>query len=163
MGKKDAYLAVYKGKTSTAYVASSRFEKNRDIQEKIKWFQNKTETSSTLTRIEKREFLAKVVRAKASDLTDDSPLVESVTCYYDQMGNLTRKVYSMPSKAACIQIDNKMAGHNEPERVEVNVSGGVMLVPASPCASSLDAWEKLAAEQQEALIGGGNGSKVIDV
>lgn len=146
MGKADAYLKAYpNAKRSSAAVLARRLEHKPEIQAEIERLQKATETPLVLSRREKREFLASVVRCDARTLDEDSPLVESVTRYYDKDGNHTRTVLKIPSKNQAIEIDNKMAGHNEPDEVHILGGGGVMIVPAN------SNWEEAARKQQEEL------------
>jgi len=67
-----------------------------------------------LSMAEKRSFLASVVKTSASNISDDSPLIEEVSTHTNEEGIKTKKV-KMMSKAKAIELDNKMAGHNAPE------------------------------------------------
>lgn len=150
--KTQAYLQAFpNAQPKSANTLAARLEKRAEIQAEINRLQKKTETATVLTRQEKREFLARVVRAKLSDLTEESDLVDSKTMYYDKEGNHVRTVLKMPGKATCIEIDNKMAGHNEPEKVDVTVNGGVMFVPVPSGGATLEDWEKASVAQQEVL------------
>lgn len=151
MTKTDAYLDAYPRtkKPETARSAYPRLERDPRIPARIKELQEATETDLVLTRQEKREFLARVVRADLASLDESSDLVDSVTRKYDKEGNETGVTIKLPSKAQCIEIDNKMAGHNEPEEHLHKHEGGVMLVPTG--AGTLDDWEKEAVAQQEKL------------
>lgn len=153
LGKREAYLAAFPNASrSSAPVLANRLDRKLEIQAEIKRLQTKTETATVLTRQEKREFLARVVRAKIGEIDETSDLCDSKTLYYDKEGNHIRTVLKMPSKAQCIEIDNKMAGHNEAEKVDVTVNGGVMLVPmGSGGPETLDEWEKQSVLQQEAI------------
>jgi hypothetical protein len=140
---------------NTASTEATRLEKAPEIKAEIARLKQKTETSATLSRQEKREFLARVVRAEYPQIDPEDPLspnldlVESMQRHYNKDGELTRISFKLPSKTSAIEIDNKMAGHNEPEEHNVTFEGGVMLVPLG--GATLDQWEKEAAKQQEAL------------
>ncbi len=157
MSKTDCYLTAYPRtkKAETARAAYQRLESDPRIPARIKELQDATETDLVLSRQEKRQFLARVVRAdfKSIDLDDpdeeDGDLIESVTRKYDKDGNHIGTTIKLPSKNQCIEIDNRMAGHNEPEEVNHNHGGGVMLVPVN--GDTLDDWEKEAIAQQEKL------------
>jgi len=152
LGKREAYLAAYPNVSrSSAPTLANRLDRKPEIRAEIERLQKKTETATVLSRQEKREFLARVVRAKIAEVDETSDLVDSKTLYYDKEGNLIRTVLKLPGKATCIEIDNKMAGHNEPEKVDVTVNGGVMFVPVASGGATLDEWEKAAATQQENL------------
>jgi hypothetical protein len=151
MTKTDAYLDAYPRtrKPETARVSYQKLEKDPRIQKRIKELQEATETDLVLSRQEKREFLARVVRANLGGLDESSDLLDSVTRRYDKEGNEISTTFKLPSKASCIEIDNKMAGHNEPEEMNVHHDGGVMLVPTG--GGTLDEWEKEAVAQQKKL------------
>jgi hypothetical protein len=152
LGKREAYLAAYPNASrKSAPVLASRMDQRPEVRAEIERLQKKTETSTVLTRQEKREFLARVVRAKIGEIDETSDLCDSKTLYYDKEGNHIRTVLKMPSKAQCVEIDNKMAGHNEPEKVDVTVNGGVMFVPVPSGGATLEDWEKASVAQQEAL------------
>tara|TARA_R110002020_G_scaffold472424_1_gene700403 strand:- start:2426 stop:2905 length:480 start_codon:yes stop_codon:yes gene_type:complete len=125
------------------------------IQEEIKRLQDATETSETLSRQEKRVFLARCVRVNAlaidpEDVDDpNADLVTDVKRRYDKDGNHVETSFKTPAKLNAVEIDNKMAGHNEPDEVNHHMDGGVMLVPTG--GENLDEWEKTAVKQQEAL------------
>jgi hypothetical protein len=152
LGKREAYLTAFPNASrDSAPVLASRLDRKPEIRAEIARLQKRTETSTVLSRQEKREFLARVVRAKIGEVDETSDLVDSKTLYYDKEGNHIRTVLKLPGKATCIEIDNKMAGHNEPEKVDVTVNGGVMFVPVASGGATLDEWEKAAATQQESL------------
>jgi len=148
--KYQCYLEAFRlANKGSAQTLSTRLEKRPEIALEIKRLQDATETKNTLSRQEKREFFAAVVRANLAELTEDSPLLESVTRFFDKQGNLQRVVLKLPSKAECIRLDNVMAGHNEPEEHHHTIEGGVMVLPAMP--SNMEDFEKTAVEQQRAL------------
>ena len=125
------------------------------IQEEIKRLQDATETSETLSRQEKRVFLARCVRVNAlaidpEDVDDpNADLVTDVKRRYDKDGNHVETSFKTPAKLNAVEIDNKMAGHNEPDEVSHHLDGGVMLVPTG--GENLDEWEKDAVKQQEGM------------
>lgn len=131
-------------------------EKQPHIQEEIKRLQDATETNETLSRQEKRIFLARVVRANLANIDPDDEdvdggmdLASAVTRRFNKEGDHISTSVSLPSKLAAIEIDNKMAGHNEPDEVNHHLDGGVMLVPTG--GDNLDEWEKAAVKQQAAM------------
>jgi len=153
ISRQAAYGQAYPNASKkTAGSQGSLLEMKPKILAEIKRLQDATETPLVLSRQEKREFLARVVRADLNSLEKDannSDLVEHISHNFDKGGNEIKTTYKMPGKAQCIEIDNKMAGHNEPEEHKVTVENGVMLVPVG--GATLDDWEKQAAEQQEKL------------
>lgn len=76
-------------------------------------------TSSVMSHEEKRQMLAFRLRSKPDDL-DDSPFVESIS--YDDNGQVKSKKFV--SWATALDLDNKMAGHNAPEQLQVNGGDG---------------------------------------
>lgn len=154
MTKTDCYLQAFPRCKSkkTAAGRYQQLELDPRIQAEIQRLQDATETSLVLSRQEKREFLARVVRANLGELDESSDLVDSVTRRYDKDGNEISTTFKLPSKAQCIEIDNKMAGHNEPEEMNIHHDGGVMLVPTG--GGTLDEWEKEAVAQQKKLTAG---------
>lgn len=71
---------------------------------------------TVLTILEKRQFLARVVRARITELPDDSDLWQEVEISDD------KEKRKLPSKLAAIAEDSKLAGDYEPEKVEVGGS-----------------------------------------
>ena len=76
-------------------------------------------TASVMSHEEKRQMLAFRLRSKPEDL-DDSPFVESVS--YDEDGKVKSKKFV--SWATALDLDNKMAGHNAPEQLQINGGDG---------------------------------------
>ncbi|MEN3940690.1 hypothetical protein WJU23_05295 [Prosthecobacter sp. SYSU 5D2] len=68
---------------------------------------------AVLTMLEKRMFLARVVRMKgaAIDETKDADLINGVK--YDKHG---RRMLTLPDKRACIELDAKLAGELAQDR-----------------------------------------------
>jgi len=159
MTKIDCYLEAYPrcGSKDSARSSYQDLEKQPHIKAEIARLQRNTETATTLSRQEKREFLARVARVNPIAIDPDdagdtnADLIESVTRRYNGEGDHISTTFRVPSKLAAVEIDNKMAGHNEPDEVNLKHGGGVMLVPTG--GSSLNDWEKDAVRQQEALKG----------
>ena len=147
--KFKCYAEATGVKESSAKSQYLYFERCPAVQAEIKRLQKETETKLVLSWQEKREFLARVVRAKVSELPEDSDLIESIQRHYDRNGNEVRVTIKLPLKSACIDLDNKMAGHNGPEEINVTLEGGVMVVPAF--GATLADWEKEAIAQQDGL------------
>jgi hypothetical protein len=152
--KYQCYMDSFRtNNKASAYTLSTRLEKRSEVKNEIERLQRATESKKTLSRREKREFLARIVRADPKNLRpEDSDLADSVTHYYDKSGALQKTVLKLPSKAECVKLDNQMAGHNEPEEINVNHGGGIMLVPVSGMNDDLEAWEKAAEAQQVELM-----------
>lgn len=166
--KYQCYMLAYDCTRNTANAGDGwqRLEKKPEIMEYIKKLQKDTEVAGTLTRIEKRLFLARVVRAswkqfngnpeiidpESGEITDGD-LINSITTKFDKDGNHLGDKIELPSKLEAIKIDNLMAGHNEPEETNVNLLGqGVMLVPVG--GNTQEEWERAAMAQQEELKAG---------
>jgi hypothetical protein len=152
-----------------ARVQSYKLEQIPEIQKEIKSHMEGSHTVKVLSRQEKRERIASTVRADraailrafdpavmALDDPHDTHLRSLVDSYqenkrYNKEGEHIGTTISirLPGMVGLIEIDNKMAGHNEPEEVAVLNNGGVMLVPTG--GATLDDWEKEAAQQQEKL------------
>ena len=90
---KEAYLrAGYKGAGNTAEVTACRLLRNPKVKARIAELR-KTETKNYLmTRDEKRQVLADIVRDETVKMSD---------------------------RLRAVEIDSKMAGHFEPDRVEI--------------------------------------------
>ena len=157
--KGQCYLNAFPGcKTiKSARSLYQKLDKQPHIQAEMKRLQDGTETAETLTRQEKRVFLARVVRVNPIAIDPDdaedpnADLIESVTRRYNGEGDHISTTFRVPSKLSAVEVDNKMAGHNEPDEHNHNHNGGVMLVPSG--GANLDDWEKDAVKQQEALKG----------
>ena len=106
MSQGKAYKAAYPHTTDKAALSNgSRLIRTDCVREYIDSCRQKQETAETLTRTRKREFLAGVVA-----------------------GNADREL--TPLQLQAIAIDNKMAGHDAPERVEVSMNPLEKLVHA---------------------------------
>ena len=99
----------------------ARLVRNGKIAEYINNAVNRESEKTYLSREEKRQFLADIVRKPVGELNRDSPLCETFEVTSNAQG--TREVVKMMSKASAIQIDNKMMGHEAP--TEHNVIIGI--------------------------------------
>jgi len=125
LSQKDAYLKAYpKSAKKSAEAAGSRLLSNVKVQQEVARLQKQVEEKSVLTRLEKRQFLARVVRADIASLDRSSDLVDEWSETTTQSGG-SEKI-KMVSKATAIQIDNRMAGHEAPEKVELTASEGLI-------------------------------------
>jgi hypothetical protein len=144
------YRTAYPGVSiQAAKYSANKLDKNPMVIAKIKKLQDATETKSTLSRQEKRETLARVVRMTPREMSMDSSIVDSVVILKDAEGNVKKITYKCPSKIAAIEVDNKMAGHNEPEQHEHTHKSGVMMMPNS--GKTLGELEKDIIVRQRAL------------
>lgn len=152
MNKRQAYREAYPkcGSEKAASTKSQLLWSDPRVVKVVEDIRKASSTVSTLSVREKREFLARTVRCNVQNLSEeDADLVESIKKSYDKDGNFLSEDLRLGSKLKAIEIDNRLAGHNEPEEHKVDVGGGVMLVPVG--GASLDEWEKEAVAQQEAL------------
>jgi len=106
MSQVQAYRQAYpETSEKSALSNASRLMGTEGVARYIDSRRQKQETAETLTRTKKREFLAGVVA-----------------------GNADREL--TPLQLQAIAIDNKMAGHDAPERVEVSMNPLEKLVHA---------------------------------
>lgn len=156
----ESYLKAYPRchSVKSSNTKSQLLLSDHRVQAEIRRLQKATETPLTLSVQEKREFLARVVRADVTKIDPDDPnesnesngkLLDSVNRSFDKDGNQLKTTVKMVSKIQAIEADNKLAGHNSPEEHNLNVGGGVMLVPMG--GITLNEWEKEAVAQQEAM------------
>lgn len=92
--------------------------KKPEILARVAWFAKRVEEQLkeeaedvVMTIVEKRKFLARVVRTAAGELTEDSDLCQEWSESVSEMGS-SKKV-KMPDKLKAIQIDNDLAGEGE--------------------------------------------------
>jgi len=81
-----------------------KLTKNDRINARREWLQRQTATESTLTQREKREFLARVVRAKLEQVPLDSDLWQEVAV------TSTGTKRKLPGKLEAVRLDNDLAG-----------------------------------------------------
>ncbi len=103
----QAYRAAYPtAKRSEAAKNTSRLTKNDEVKAEIVRIRAAAALlpgSAVLTLVEKREFFARVVRAKLKELPDDSDLWQEITITAD---SIKRK---LPDKLRAIHTDNDLA------------------------------------------------------
>ena len=111
MGAAEAYREVYDCADSTAESEGPRFCKNPQISTRISHFREiaaeRAAEKDFLTVEEKRNFLARVVRAHGKKLDfagADADLIQGVKL--DKFGN---EMLEIPDKLAAIRIDNDLA------------------------------------------------------
>jgi hypothetical protein len=111
MPKTEAYMAAYpRASRASAQAKCSRLlHRERVIAEivRLRAVADEQPGSALMTLIDKRRYLARVVRARPVLLTYESDLWQTIThsryCH----------IYRMPDKIAAIVQDNKLAGHGE--------------------------------------------------
>jgi hypothetical protein len=117
MSRADAYMDAYpKSKRASARANVARLIAKDNAWQYLEECRQKVEDESVLSRKEKRQFLALVVRTPISELEDSSILVHEREEHHGQNGS--RVSVKMMAKDKAIAIDNLMAGHNAPEKVE---------------------------------------------
>jgi hypothetical protein len=105
-------LAGYKPHRQNA----ARLRTNDDIQRRIVEVQKLAETATVLNIRQKREFIARVVRARLAELPDSSDLWQEIRF---SEGGTTRK---LPDKLRAIALDNILSAEvSEANREEVTV------------------------------------------
>lgn len=108
----EAYRAAYPRATPEgARKHASRLKARADVREEIARLRRLADEkagSAVMQCVEKRMFLAQLVRARVSDLPDDSDLFQSIK---QGKGFVERK---LPDKLAAIQLDSKLAGEGNP-------------------------------------------------
>lgn len=110
LDKGEAYSRVYPGANKgSAHSAGTRLFKI--VKERVVELQKATETSNTLTMIERREFLARVVRAdlNALDLEKDGDLLQEKITTTTPDGKEIVKV-KLPGKRECVMSDAELSG-----------------------------------------------------
>ncbi|MDB6172075.1 MAG: Terminase small subunit [Chthoniobacteraceae bacterium] len=104
----EAYLAAYpKASRRGAEVCGSRLLRNVEVSAEIARMRavaEKMAGSAVLTLMEKRIFLARVVRAVISQLAADSDLWQSIKRTKDGIE------FRLPDKLRAIELDNNLAG-----------------------------------------------------
>jgi hypothetical protein len=109
---REAYMAVYKVKTQAADAAASRMLSSTKPYEgrvlaRVQWLKTQSASRSALTMQERRDFLARVVRAnpKTINLETDGDLLEEFTT--EENGKIR---FRLPSKRGCVMDDARLAG-----------------------------------------------------
>jgi L-rhamnose mutarotase len=156
-GKKkyQSYMEVYPNLTEgTAKRKVYTMFQDPEVQELFELMKEEAASKLTMSRVGKREWLKRVRDVCVTDIDLDDPekknhdLIEKIMYRYDREGNKVSATIQLPSKLQALEMDNRMAGHNEAEKVEVELTGGVMMIPAG---QSLDDWESQATGQQKKL------------
>lgn len=102
--QSDAYeLAGFKAHTGNA----SRLRANESVSQRVAWLKTQAASAAVLSIREKREFIARVVRAHGKNLDwngADADLIQGVKL--DKFGN---EMLEIPDKLAAMKIDNDLA------------------------------------------------------
>jgi hypothetical protein len=102
---KDAHRAIYGTDGHAAGAGGSRLLRNREVAAHIASIRQAAETVATMTLREKREFLARIVRATPADAIADPSLGAEVT----ELPGGGRRV-RLPDKLRAIELDSRLAG-----------------------------------------------------
>jgi len=115
MNATAAYAAAYpKACQTSAETGGSRLMQKLEIQAEITKLRGEADAlggSAVMTLLEKRAFLAAIVRTPVGSVQADSPLAEEMKT--DAKGGLTVK---LPCKLRAIELDSKLAGDLQPEK-----------------------------------------------
>jgi len=132
MNQQDAYAKAYKIPKTSARRLASVLRTKLDIETEITRLQKISDDKACLTLLEKRKFLALVVRTPISMLAASSLLTEKhetkrITYGWgkDKEVHVTEKLHMM-SKAKAIELDNRMTGDDAP--IEVKITAGESLI-----------------------------------
>ena len=109
-----AYRAAYpKSSGAAANTSASRLLKNADIQAEVSRIRNAATGvvgMAVLSIAEKRDFIARLVRARVGELRGDSDLWQSIKA--TEAGT----EYRLPDKLAAIKADNDLSGQGAEAR-----------------------------------------------
>ncbi len=120
MNQTHAYMECFPDSTYEAARANAvRLIAQDSVIKEIKRLQDLADEGNVLSIREKREFLAAAVRTPLAQIDENHPLATEMTETQNQWGTNTK--FKAFSKEKAIELDNKMAGHYEPEQVEHNV------------------------------------------
>lgn len=124
-----AYAKVYRvKKPEVAASCGNRLLQNAEVAARLAELQTATATSTTLTAIERREFLARVVRADITklDFEKDGDLLQEKTVTTTEDRETVK--YKLPGKRECVMADAELAGDLKLiERGQINVNVGVQV------------------------------------
>lgn len=146
---------------------ATSWSKTEFVGNELKALRRESELDRGLRRQEKRNFLARAVRANALEIDPEDPndpnadLIQEVVRSYDRQGNVVRTAVKLFPKTVAMEMDNKMTGDNAPEEVHHTLSGGVMVIPVGK-ADSLEDWEQTAIRQQDSLRAPEEDKDIID-
>ena len=104
MTASEAYRQIGGKGQGNANVHAARMMANDNIRARVKELQEASATSMVMSMKERREFLARVVRAKIGEVDDNSDLVQKI-----KRTEAGLEVW-MPDKRACIELDAKLSG-----------------------------------------------------
>lgn len=121
MNKTRAYLDAYPdAKADSASVGATRLLKNDKVLSEIARIRQEADKiagSAVLTLAEKRDFCARLVRAKVGELPASSDLWSSIK--KTEFGH----EFKLPDKLAAIKLDNDLAGEGSEAGANAALSG----------------------------------------
>ena len=132
----EAYLASHKGVTNRASASACAVKllRNASVIQKVEELREAVETKSTLSRLEKRQFLKRAVETPITSIdpndkeNGNADLIQERTVTISESGSETTKIKGM-SKLEAIKIDNLMQGDNEPDELNINNTGTIAMSP----------------------------------
>lgn len=122
------------------------------VKRYLNHLQNRLEDIGVASMVEVQMFLTNAIRTPVGLVDEDSPLCQKkvVTVRTAKDGSQTETTtIETVSKMEAAKTLIRMKGWDAPIKLDVNHSGGVMLVPM---ADNLSDWEKAAADSQEKLM-----------
>lgn len=116
----EAYTAAYpKSGAEAARRSASKLMTNPDILKEVEGIRKEASglgAMAVLTVMEKRAYLARIVRARINTLPADSDLWHE---YTDKDGMVKRK---LPDKLRAIQLDNELAGKGADNDLNITIN-----------------------------------------
>lgn len=119
---KSAYQKLYSGTDKSSECNGARLAGTERVSARIRELKEASASASTLTARERREFLARVVRADLErlDVEKDGDLLQEKVITTTEVGTTTK--YKLPGKRECVMDDAELAGER---KVGVSVTVGV--------------------------------------
>lgn len=122
------------------------------VKRYMRHLQDRLEDMGVASMLEVQTFLSDAIRTPLAMITDEDPLCQKKTSIITRHKDGTeteRVMIESISKMDAAKTLSKMKGWDAPIRVDVNHSGGVMVVPMT---ENLTDWEKAAGESQAKLM-----------
>jgi hypothetical protein len=147
-----AYQIAYGCSRESAESQAFQLRKDLGISRRVAWFLSQAATASTMNMRERRERLARIVRANVTklDLEADGDLVQEIT-HDGETGAIVK--IKLPGKRECIETDAKLAGEwdsgprSEPghgqQRMTVAITQLFGIVESRVCVGSVVDTEAL--------------------
>lgn len=131
MSQTDAYIkAGFKSTKEAARRAAARLLTNVDVKKRIQELLQKNPDVSIakMTKQEKLDYLAQVIRTPIGQLTPDSPYCAEHTTETlpGDMGIVRRRVKGF-DKLRAIELHSKLLGHFEPDRKEIEFGNQALM------------------------------------